>query len=202
MTIPTYPNLAARAYPVKRTPIWSTLKQKSISGQETRLQMWSYPQWRYELTYDFLRSDAAILEWQQVLGLYNKVGGAAQVFQFYDDADGAVSGQPFGVGDGVTTSFQLVRALGGFAEPVFAPVTTSVVTSLGGTLTTLSAGAGYTLGPTGAVIFASAPAAGTSLVWTGTFNWLCRFDNDEMEFQRDLSNVWSLKSAVFTTVKL
>ena len=202
MTVPTYPNLVARGLPLKRTPIWSTLKQKSVSGQETRLQLWSYPQWRYELTYDFLRSSASILEWQQVVGLFNQVGGAAQIFQFYDDADGSVTSQPFGVGDGSSTTFQLVRSLGGFAEPVLAPVTTSVVTSIGSTMTTLSAGSGYTVGPTGAVTFASAPAAGTSLLWTGTFNWLCRFDADEMQFQRDYANIWSLKSAIFTTVKL
>jgi hypothetical protein len=391
MTIPVFPALSVRGWPFKRTPMWRNLKQESISGQETRQQLWTYPRWRYELTYDLLRSSAAAQEWQAIVGLFNQVGGSAGVFAFTDPMDNTAALQSFGVGDGATTVFQLVRALGGFVEPVFLPTaatlfrsdllgstqmyptprtnyvrnprfegtvagtpgtlptysganigtgmsrqivgtgtylgvpyidmrvfgtataiglalnfypdtsspsvavgqqwTWSVWTQLiAGTLPTggsISAQVGeygpsttypgtavaspgtwqrtqvnatitdptettidgmvwvfmpntgtfdftlriggpmlemdplatslilppsgspaattvtdYSLGDAGSVIFPVAPTAGASLLWSGNFNWLCRFDADEMAFQADYQNIWSLKSCIFSSVKL
>ena len=414
MTIGTFPALSVVGWPRKRTPIWSTLKQPSISGQETRQELWTYPTWRYELTFDVLRYDASAAEWQAVLGLFNQMRGSARVFAYTDPADSVVTQASFGVGDGSTTAFQLVRSLGGFAEPVFAPIavnvlksdwqglvpisangrtnlltyslpqagswsasgplssaaitapdgstgatkfteassgtgdqfvtgpsgavtpgvpyartiwakalatgskrylvflyatetagtggyagvvfdlvlgTVSIVNGSGSTVATIAAaragstisGIGLTasmtpgtngwfrcsvvstfasgissatlvwrisatatdiyatqtddgvsglylwgaqfeqgavatsyiptngaavtvtdfsVGANGSVNFTTPPAAGTSLIWNGTFAWLCRFDADEMAFQQDYSAIWSLKSCVFTTVKL
>lgn len=195
MTVPVFPQLAVRGWPIKRTPIWKTVKQEAISGQETRQRLWTYPRWRYELTYDLLRSISGAQEWQAVVGLYNQVGGSAGAFSFTDASDNTATLQSFGVGDGVTTVFQLVRNLGGFVEPVFLPTSVTVLNS-GTTVTN------YTTGATGALTFSTAPSPGASLQWSGTFDWLCRFDADEMEFQMDYQNIWSLKSCVFSTVKL
>lgn len=200
MTIPVFPTLHY-LMPVKRTPIWSTLKQKSISGQETRLGLWSYPQWRYELQYETLRSSAAYNEFQSLVGLYNQVGGSASVFSYTDPYDNSATAQQIGVGDGTTTRFQLVRTLGGFVESVFAPTSVAISETISGT-TTVIASTAYTVGTTGAVTFAAAPAAGAVIDWTGTFAWLCRFDDDTLDFQQDYASFWSAKSVKFSTVKL
>ena len=394
MTVPVFPNLSVRGWPIKRTPIWKNLPFESIGGQRTSVQLWSYPRWRYELTYDVLRSISGAQEWQAIVGLFNQVGGDAVPFSFTDPSDNTTPLQSFGVGDGATTVFQLVRTLGGFVEPVLLPTSATLFRSdlLGstqmyptprtnavrnpraegavagtpGTIPTdwgISVGAGlsrqivgtgtyqgvpyidirvfgtstntsnalalncyadtattaittgqtwsfsswvevvagatpgggapelhigefatgtslfpgtavaapstfartvetatitdptitsidgmvwvyvpsamavdftlriggaqleqspvatslilppagspatttvtdYSLGATGSVIFPVAPTAGASLQWQGTFDWLCRFDKGEMEFQMDYQNIWSLKSCVFSTEKL
>jgi len=202
MTIPVFPVLIGIDWPIKRTPIWSTQRQKSISGQETAQPLWSYPKWRYELSFSLLRSAAAFMEWQSLLGLFNQVAGGAGVFAYADSQDNSATLQSFGVGDGVTTQFQLVRALGGFVEPVLLPVASTIYASTTGGTTALASSGVYTIGSTGLVTFAAAPAAGTSLLWTGTFNWLCRFDADELSFQQDMPSLWTLQSCIFTTVKL
>lgn len=196
MTLPTFPVLPGIAYPVTRTALWSTLKQPASSGRETRIGLWSYPRWRYELTFEFLRADSAHLEWQALLGFYNSIGGGAGTFQFNDPADGTASGQVFGTGDGTTTTFQLARTLGSYTEPVFAPVGTPTIT-VAATVTTA-----FTVGPTGTITFTSPPAAGASLVWSGAYNWLCRFDDDTLESQQFMNTFWSAQKVVFTTVKL
>ena len=58
------------------------------------------------------------------------------------------------------------------------------------------------LGATGIVTCATAPVAGAVLAWTGTFNWLCRFDDDSLDFQQFGTGLWSMDSLKFSTVKL
>lgn len=200
MTVPVFPTLFWQL-PVLRSPVWSTLKQASISGQETRLALWSYPQWRYELACEVLRSSAAFAEWQAIIGVYNQCNGSAGTFTYADPNDGTATAQQIGTGDGVNRVFQLVRAFGGFIEPVFAPVTSTLFQTTGGVTTAISTTA-YTISATGVVTFTVAPAAGLVLSWTGTFVWLCRFDDDNLDFQQDYGSIWSLKSCKFTTVKL
>jgi len=53
-TIPTFPALNGLAWPVNRSPIQSTLKQQAISGKETRLQLYTFGRYKYELTFSYL----------------------------------------------------------------------------------------------------------------------------------------------------
>jgi hypothetical protein len=128
MSYPVFPALAGIAWPVKRTPVAASLRQKAISGRETFQPLWPGPLYRYELTFALLRADAAHAEWQQLQGFWNGVmfqpGG---VFAFDDPNDDHVADEPMGVGDGATASFQLVRSIGGFAEPVLNPTNAAAV---------------------------------------------------------------------------
>jgi uncharacterized protein (TIGR02217 family) len=126
MTIPTFPTLIGLSEVVKRSPKWSTMRQESVSGRRTDLQLWSYPRYDYELTYNFLRGDASA-EFQTLVGFYNQVKSGSGLFAFTDPQDFSVTNQVLGTGDGATTHFQLVRTWGGFTEPVFMPAVVPVV---------------------------------------------------------------------------
>ncbi len=199
MTLPVFPSLKGLSFPAKRTPKWSTLHQESVSGQDNPIQLWSYPRWAYELTFNILRSDNVNLEWQELAAFYNLVGGSAGVFQFTDPDDNAVTNQQFGIGDGVTQSFPLVRTMTGagsfsFVEPVFAP--TSVTAYINGVQNN-----GWTLGTQGMLNWIGVPPSGGVLTWTGTFNWLCRFDEDAAGFEKFMYQFWNFRSVKFTTIK-
>ena len=77
MTVPTFPSLIGLSFPVQRTPTWRSIKQEAISGKETRLQMWTYPRYKYEISIDYLGSGAAgqNQDWQALLGFFNSVAG-------------------------------------------------------------------------------------------------------------------------------
>ena len=53
-----------------------------------------------------------------------------------------------------------------------------------------------------AVTISPAPAAGAALSWTGTYFWLCRFDEDSLEFSNFMYLFWELKKCSFTTIRL
>lgn len=194
MTTPTFPTFKGLSWPVGRAPKWNTLVQEPVSGKKTKLQLWSYPPYQFTLTFDYLSAaDYATME-----GFFNSVGGGAQMFQFKDINDFSVAAQGFGVGDGATTTFQLVRSFGGFAMPIFAPTGSISIFNNG----TLVGGSNYSINATGLVTFVSAPAAGHTLTWTGNFNWLVQFDDDTMSFSEFMATFWELKKTSFTSVKL
>lgn len=53
----------------------------------------------------------------------------------------------------------------------------------------------------GLVSFATAPASGVSLAWTGLFSFLCRFDDDSLDFEQFMQNLWRLESLKFRSVR-
>lgn len=195
MSTAVYPVLAGLSWPVKKTPSWNTRVQKTVSGRELRCKLYSYPLYAIDLQYEFLRADQKNAEFQSLIGFYNARGGQFDSFYFDDQSDNTAQGQTFGVGDGATVSFQLVRTVGTFAEPVFA---------LNGTPTILVDGSpttDFTVGDRGKVVFNSPPPAGAVLAWSGQFYWVVRFAQDTMEFSEFLYNFWSLDKVQLTTFK-
>jgi hypothetical protein len=236
MTYPSFPTLPGMEFPVKRSPLASSLRQKAISGRETFQPLWAAPLYKYELSFALLREAAAYAEWQLLLGFWNAVMFApGGVFQFSDPNDNMASLQPIGTGDGTTTIFQLVRVLGDFAEPVLNPTpgpaaanaaldygnctTGPTVTLDYGNCTVAPASdldngfcstmqvfvgallANYTVGAGGQVNIALAPTDGAPLAWSGPYAWLCRFDEDTLEFSNFMYLFWELKKCSFTTIR-
>ncbi len=201
---PVFPALTGVSLPVIRTPIWKTGMQEPISGADTRLQHWSYPRYRYTLTFDLLRQAAAFGELQTLMGFYNQVGGAAGVFQYQDPQDNAAPPDQFvAFGDGTSSQFQLVRARGGFVDPVFA-VDTVINVKLNGVVQNPAT---YTVDTKGVVNFNASVPLGIPIWWNGSFNWFCRFDDDNYDFEQftaaaDFQGpLWQLKKLTFSTVK-
>jgi Conserved hypothetical protein 2217 (DUF2460) len=62
--------------------------------------------------------------------------------------------------------------------------------------------AAYALGAGGVVTITPAPGSGAALSWTGTYRWLCRFDEDSLEFSNFMYLFWELKKCSFTTIRL
>lgn len=193
MTIPIFPTLPGMGFPT-RSPIWSTLKHRSVSGKTSALQEWTAPIYRFEVPINVLREAQALSEWEEMSAFYNTVGGGAQLFEFDFPNDSVATNQSCGVGDGIETDFQLARSLGGFVEPVFAPTITEV--TLNGVPTVAYTESG------GLVTFTAAPAVGETVRWTGTFGWLCRFDEDSIDFAEFAYQFWELKRLTFTSDKL
>lgn len=196
-TGPVFPALPSISYPRKRNPNWSKVEAKALSGKRTRTTLFTYPTYSYEIPLNYLRTDAAFTEWQQLMGFINSLFGGVGLFGYTDPDDNAVANQVFGAGDGVTKGpFQLVRTLGNFVEPVFLINGTPVI-SVSGTPT-----AAFTIDTYGRITFTSAPAAAAVLTWSGAYYWGCRFDEDTTEFEKMLVNIYQCKSLKFSTDKL
>lgn len=192
-----FPALPGLRWGVRRTPEWNTTRKSSVTGREYRAANMIYPKWRYRLGYEFLRDKrAGVDELRRLVGFFNARRGGFDSFLFTDPDDSSVTAQSFGLGNGVTTQFQLMRTFGGFDEPVY---------DLNGAPQIYKAGAlqtvttHYTISASGIVNFTSAPAAGQALTWTGSFYWRCVFVRDAMDFEKFLQELWEAKEVLLIT---
>lgn len=184
-----FPTLRGWAYPMNCAPEFKTSVNTSDTGTESRVSKWSAPKWHYELVYEGLDDTAgASAELQTLQAFFLAREGQYDTFLFLDQTNNAVSGQPFGQGDGTTASFQLVRSLSGFVEPVYGIVAAPVIT-VNGVATTA-----FTWTTTGMITFAAPPAKGALVVWSGSYYMRVRFETDSQEFQNFLAGEWGVQS--------
>lgn len=198
MSNAVFPNFPGLTFGVTRTPIWSTTPKRSVSGREFRSANMSYPRYKFKLGYEVLRQKGAYTEFTTLVGFFNARQGAFDSFLFTDPDDNTVAAQVIGTGDGSNKLFQLVRTFGGFVEPVF-DANSAPLIYVGGVLKTLTVD--YTINTVGLVTFVTAPGAGVSVTWTGTFYRRVKFTQDSAEFAKFMANLWELKTLEIETVK-
>jgi len=198
MAIQVFPTFPGLAFPVKRMPTWSTGSAETLNGRRMRWPYWSSPRWTYEVNIAVLRQSGALNEYSQMIGFFNSCSGDAVPFLYDETTDDTVTTQQFGTGDGTTTVFQLLRAFGGFAEPVYAPDAGFTI-FINGTPAVLTTD--YTVDSYGRITFVVAPAAAAVLTWTGTFKWYCLFDDPQLQIYSIVNNKYAIDSLKFSTEK-
>lgn len=213
MTIPVFlsygpvpgSQLPGIQYPVVRTPMFKTLVQESVSGKENRAALWTYPRWKWTLSFEHLRDDLTN-QFRLLLGFWLACRGPYLPFLFDDVDDDNVTDQPIGVGNGANLNFPLVRVLGGFTEPVLA-----VNTGIGATvkvnsaLQTFGTQWGWLFGPYGpygiAFTAGNAPAANQPVTATFYYYWPVRFLSDTADYSKFMNKLWELKKVEFESLK-
>lgn len=190
MSNAVFPQLPGMSIEIGRRPSFKTKVQESVSGQEVRAAFMAYPKWTLRLDLDVLRDGLAGDELQTIEAFFLQHKGMWDSFLISVPADNTATAQQFGVGDGVTKSFQLVRARAGsgfaFAEPTMNIERIDSITAAGVPVLP----SGYSLGSTGRITFVDAPAAGAVLAWSGKFFYRCRFAKDEADLERILDGLW------------
>jgi uncharacterized protein (TIGR02217 family) len=192
MSLPVFPTLKGTTWSRTRAPHWKTLIQETASGKEARVGLMSYPIWIWTLNFEYL----PYTDFLSLLGLFNACQGSLSPFLFYDPYDYASNNQVIGVGDNLTTNFQLIRSFASFVEPVQAPKTWGITVNG-------NANNAYTMGNnTGIVSFNAAPAFGANIGWNGTYYWRCRFMEDAYDFEEWAYRLWELKKMQFRQDKV
>lgn len=199
MTLPVFPTLTGVDWDIERKVLWATNRYVSVSGLRTSNPLRTLPTRSWKIRIPILRSGVfggqTLAEMESLTGLYNTCCGAAYPFSYKDDADCSALLQVFGTGNGSTKTFQLCRSVGGFTEPVYLIGSPISVYKNG----VLQSGASYTVGVTGIVTFNTAPASGVVLTWSGSYTWLCRFDDDSLETVQMMPGRYSVSSVSFTS---
>lgn len=193
-----YPQLPGLAYGVKRRPMWRTDVRTTPSQREYRSSDQTLPRRRISLVYEYLQQGLGAAEQETLEGFFNRHHGELDSFLLNDPDDNACTNQLFGVGNGVTTQFQLVRTRGGFVEPI--PHVNNVA-SISRAGVVLTPGSGYTVSATGLVTLATAPTAGQQLTWTGSYYWRARFDGQDLDFEKFLDTLWKLGKVDLLTTR-
>lgn len=204
MSDAVFPTLAGLTFPVRKTPIYSTTIKTSVSHRELRRANMAAPVWGIGLVFEFLRDQATYDDLKTLMGFFLARKGAFDSFLFNDPDDNTVVNEQIGVGDGVTTSFQLTRTYGGVTEAVanvnlatlIAPTpmwSVSDAMPMWSVSDTMPMWSSYTLSPSGLLTFNVPPAAGVPVIWTGNFYYRCRFMVDQADFSKFMDKLWELK---------
>lgn len=210
-----FPSLPGLSWSTFKAPEFKTRVQTSVSKRELRLVFAPLPVWNFTLKFEFLRdkNDTRQSNWgtnldelRTLMGFFLSQQGSFQTF-LYDDPtdDNVVNGSIMNTvtsgfnGDGSTTTFQLVRIMNGFAEPIIAPNTVGSV-FINGVLqspTDYSINAG-----TGIITFTTAPGNGLPVTASFNYYFLVRFKDDTNNFENFLYQLWSVNELKLISVLL
>ncbi len=191
-----FPVLPGLAWSVQKTPTWSTQVQRSVNGRSLRAARFANPIWHFHLTYEFLRAGVQA-ELQSLMGFFNLRQGSFDSFLYSDPYDHTCLLQPFGTGNGVTATWNLLHTSGGFTEPV-GGVQASPTPQIyvGGVLQS----SGYTIDMNaGTVTFSPAPTG--ALTWSGSFYFRCCFVKDSIDFDQFMKDLWTAKKVELESVR-
>lgn len=189
------PTLPGQAWPRQRGPVYATKVQASDSMRKWRVSRALYPIYKITLNFNFLRTADHIT----LRAFFEAHKGRGETFLFDDRDDrlqnDSATAQAFGVGDGITRTWSLVRSQGGVVMPIGRHNAITQV-RVAGVATTA-----YTLDDYGFITFTTAPAASAVLDWQGSFYWRCAFDSDEFDAKEFLRGIWESKSLKLATEK-
>jgi hypothetical protein len=203
-----YPQLPTLSFSIHKMPTFATIVSTHVSGREVTSPQQAYPLWEYTLTYEVLRDqtqnqsiwqpNAPFTELEQIAGLFLQCNGQYGWFYFDDFTDDSRASSYVAVADGITSVFTVSRAFGplGFSEPVGGINQLTAVYFNG---VSQSPSLYAVLG--NQIVFNSAPSAGVVITADFTFWYLCRFLEDQQDYEQFYYNLWTLKTCKFRSVK-
>lgn len=190
--------LPGLAFSVHKKPIFNTKIDEAASGRENRTSYTEYPRWEFELEYEFLKDPKeGESSLKTIMGFYTDMQGPFTSWLFKDPDDYLCEGAALGTGDGVTTEFYFRRYFGSRGEPVGQIDTDNDINVYSDGV--LVDPADYTLYQN-RVVFDSAPAGGEVLTADFQFFYVCRFLDDDMDFEKFMDQLWSLRSCSFKSI--
>lgn len=200
-TPPSFPSLAGQGWSVHKRPSFSTRVASHVSGREVRSPLYAYTLYEFELTFDGVSSAASYPglgneSLQSLMGLYLQCEGQYGTFLYTDPTDNAVTGQLLGTGNGAAAAFTFQRALGGFVEPV-SWVSSVVNVYLNGVVQT----SGWSLAEPNMLNFSSAPGSGVVISADFSYAFVCRFLDDQEDFENFMAGLWKVDALKFRSVK-
>lgn len=186
VSFPLDVSLKASGGPERRTDVVIT-----ATGREERNQRWHHSRRRFDAGYG-VKSLAALA---RVIAFFEERRGRLYGFRFRDRLDWtssppgqaiAPADQAIGIGDGVTTAFQLIKRYGGAHAPYDRPITRPVPGSVRITVAGIEQAAGVAFDVdalTGTVTFrpGHVPATGAAIGAGYAFDVPVRFDDDRLD---------------------
>lgn len=211
VALPVYPDrslLRGLGFNVKWAPRFFNMPTAvTSSGASIDLALADEPLHDFELVYDHLhewgRDARESLELRIMMGFFLQSGGTVGRFLLDWESDDEVAQQLVGTGDGMATSFTLVRSIGagGFSatESVGALNTDRPFrVYLGESATPLDPGL-YSVDtslPKGQVVtLATAPDPGQEVRVDMSYYYYCKFADSTLTFEKFMERLWLLNSA-------
>jgi hypothetical protein len=198
-----FPILAGMGWPRHKKPNLNTIVAQHPSARDVRVPLWTYPLWDFEVLFNGLdgqspgRGAMGSKSFQTLFNFFMSLGGQWAQFLYVDPDDFDAVGQPLGIGDGATTNFVMTHTIGALIEPVGWATSVSAV-YLNGT----ALGSGYRIVTPNTLALTSAPGVGVAVTADFLYAFVCRLTDDSVDFEQFMSNIWSVKSLKFRSVRV
>jgi len=201
MTPPPYfPVLPGQGWSVHKKPLFSTLVASHTSGREVRSALFTEPLYDFELVIDGLSSGTNYpglgnSSLQSLMGLYLECEGSFGTFLYDDPTDNVAQTQLIGAGDGTATDFTFKRTIGSATTAV------SWVEAVDAVKLDNVTASGWTLVQPNTLAFSVPPASGSIITADFSYAFLCRFLDDQIDFENVQTGLWTIGSVKFRSVK-
>lgn len=212
--IPVFPSIP-QDFPIKVSPVMDTTLGTTKSLREIRFPQQNYPLWDIELSFSELVDQTqnqmpygpfvGYTQFQQLVQLWLSMYGQTQVFAFNCPWDNSRANQLIGTGDGKTYVFTVVRTWGLGNQATTAPV--GMVNSVFGVYVNgvLVPSSNYFIARDKIYFidqkgFLHPPALNQTITMTFSYYYLCRFVEDEQDFEEFSKNRWNVGSLKFRAV--
>jgi hypothetical protein len=215
--IPIFPDLP-ESFPIKLSIVMDTVIGTSKSLREVRVAQQTLPLWDIEIPFQELRDKTQnqtpfepfvypveYEQYEELVQLWLMMYGRSGVFGFNCPWDNSRLNQQIAVGDGSTYTFTIVRTWGSGLIASLLPI------GLIGEVISVQVN-NVTIPPThysvdrNKISFVDdkgntyPPGLGDPIVMTFTFYYLCRFTEDEQDFEEFSKNRWTVPSLKFRAV--
>lgn len=170
-----------QAYGFNGGPTYSTQLVSLRNGHERRNAMWDQPKHVFTTGYNNISTDG----FRSIKRMFMQCRGMAKAFKFRDWLDYQANNEDFAIGDGTKKVFQLAKVSITDGIQYFRYV---YVIRPGAQvfINDVASPISYTIdNDRGTVTFATAPANGAVLSWTGEFDIWVRFNTDSLSFSLD-----------------
>lgn len=194
-----FPKLPGLAWGVKKTPVWRTNVQTSANGREVRAAYYSYPQWKFTLSFEVLRTKGAVNELETLAAFFNRHKGSFESFLYEDPNDNQAVRQSLGRVIPGKRDYQLLRNIGGFTEPVTA-LNGRPEIWVGNVRRTY--GRDYVIDENTGVLRFLADMPTAEITWSGRFYYRVRFADDSADFENFIGRLWRAKKIELVSVKV
>jgi len=193
---------SARGGPERRTQI-----VELASGDEERNASWANSRRRYDAAYGVRRAD----DLAAVVAFFEARNGRLYGFRWKDWGDyksclpsgvPSATDQSIGIGDGTTTTFQLVKAYISGTQTWMRTLTKPVAGTIVMALDQVVQASGWSVDiTTGLVTFTASPNIGIAITAGFEFDVPVRFDTDQLDVIHDIERLGSITSIPLIEVR-
>lgn len=190
-------------FPVKVTPTMDTTVGTTKSLREVRVANQEFPLWDIEILFEGLKDQTqnetpyvpfvGQQQYEELVQLWLMMYGQSNVFAFDCPWDNSRENQQIAFGDGTSLTFTVIRTWGVDGTATFAPV--GLINNVIGVEIN-----GITVNPIdysidrNKITFTTPPANGAPITMTFSYYYLCRFVEDEQDFEEFGKNRWTVPS--------
>jgi uncharacterized protein (TIGR02217 family) len=186
------------SYGASGGPGYSTTVVTTVSGHERRNANWAQARGRWNVAHGLKKREQVAA----LIAFFRARKGRAYGFRFKDWTDYQAFAQLLGVGNGTTTTFQLVKR---YSSGVVVEVRT-ITKPVAGTVRVyrdgVEAESGWSVNTTtGLVTFTNAPAPGVQVTADFEFDVPVRFDSDQMDITVETYQLGSWQQIVLLEIR-